>query len=131
MYKLFKYLFGQASMLYKRLKDKIITHKIKKRFPTSNVNIKCSFDNKTILEGFNVLNYMSNVCSSKIGFCSVVGQKSILTNCSIGRFCSIAANVCVVDATHPLNFVSTYPSFFNTSNDYPFKKGETFFNEFS
>lgn len=51
---------------------------------------------------------------SSIGDYSFVGS-ACLRSVSIGKFCSIASGVHVVQATHPINFVSTWPGFFNTS----------------
>lgn len=52
------------------------------------------------------------ICGS-VGKYSYVGQDCRLS-ASIGSFCSIAQNVKTVEATHPLNYVSTSPVFFST-----------------
>lgn len=53
----------------------------------------------------------------------------MFNNCIIGRFSSIAGNTKVLSARHPIDFVSTSPSFFNTVNDMPFGKGTYYFDE--
>lgn len=44
-----------------------------------------------------------------IGAFSYVGQGSEIRNTSIGRFCSIAANVALGPAEHPTNWLSSHP----------------------
>ena len=48
-----------------------------------------------------------------IGDCSYIGENCRL-NALIGKFCSISSNVKVVEATHPINFISTSPIFYST-----------------
>ena len=49
---------------------------------------------------------------------SYVGQRSILKNVSLGRFCSLGPDLKIGLASHPLgNFVSTYPAFYSPSNE--------------
>lgn len=114
----------------RRMKKNSVERKNRKIFPDSIVDAFASFDAKTILKGYNVINKGSNVSSSELGVGTVVGQNSNLSDCHIGRFCSIGNNVKVVHWTHPVDFVSTYPSFFNTINDYPFGRCKTEFDEF-
>lgn len=50
----------------------------------------------------------------KLGYASYIGNHSSIDGV-IGRYCSIANNVCTVNGTHPTKgFVSTHPSFFST-----------------
>lgn len=112
----------------KRRKQKIIFEN-KKRFPSSVVSFSTIYNEKTVLEGENVINDYVNISSAYIGMCSVIGKKNNLSNCKIGRFCSIAEGISIQPWTHPTNFVSSYPGFFETINNYPFGKGETKFNE--
>lgn len=81
------------------------------------------FNQKTVFEGNNVIYKGASVNSSIIGRNTYIGANSGLTNCLIGRFCSIASDVLVVSATHPSSvFVSTSPSFFSTLK----QNGQTF-----
>lgn len=111
-----------------RRKQRIIFEN-KKRFPSSVVSYSTIYNEKTVLEGENVINDYANISSAYIGMCSVIGKKNNLSNCKIGRFCSIAEGISIQPWTHPTNFVSSYPGFFETINNYPFGKGETKFNE--
>ena len=73
------------------------------------------FNNYTIFEGVNVIHKGAHVSNAEIGYGSYIGLNSSLDNSKIGKYCSIAANVNVVTATHPTqDFVSTSPMFFST-----------------
>ena len=74
-------------------------------------------------------NYSGNNCNfkdAKIGAFTYFGSNVSLPKSSIGRYCSIADNVCVVYRTHDFSRISTYPfKEFNGSGD------EIFINGFS
>lgn len=114
---------------YKNYKYKQRQKVLKKEYPTSYVG-SYAFVNGTKLEGNNVINDAVNINKSVIGFGTVIGYNSNLSNSLVGRFCSIASGAHIVIETHPLDMVSTYPSFFNTCNNYPFGKGKVTKNEF-
>lgn len=116
------------NFLYK-FKNKKKQKLLLKLFPDSRIDNNCLYNKNTILEGNNVICGNTNISDSKIGFATVIGNRTNLSNCIIGRFCSIANDVHVQPYTHPTNFVSSYPSFFKTINNYPFGKGNTEFNE--
>ena len=90
-------------------------------------NVKVSpfshFNKQTKFEGYNVIHPHTVISNSFIGRNTYIGEKSVLINCKIGRFCSIASNVEVIIYTHPSSvFVSTSPSFFSTL----MQNGQTF-----
>lgn len=80
---------------------------------------------KKIIRGKSVLNSRvdslakiysgSEVYNSSIGRYSYVGYDSEIHNCDIGAFCSIANNLIVGGAQHPMNWVSTSPVFYAVS----------------
>lgn len=73
------------------------------------------FNGRTELEGVNVVHKGVCISNSFVGYGTYIGRNSILINCSIGRYCSIASNVKVISDTHPSSvFVSTSPMFFST-----------------
>lgn len=53
----------------------------------------------------------SNVIGSKIGRYSYIGSFCSIINSEIGSFCSIADNVIIGGAMHPITWVSTSPVF--------------------
>lgn len=91
----------------------------------STLSPLCHINSKTKLEGCNKIgnSYISN---SLIGYASYLGDDCKLSNCQIGRFCSIGSNVKAVIPTHPLSgFVSMHPAFFSVKK----QAGFTFVNE--
>ena len=80
---------------------------------------------KKILRGKSVLNSKvdplakiysgSEFYNSSIGHYSYVGYDCEIHNCDIGAFCSIANNLIVGGAQHPMDWVSTSPVFYNVS----------------
>lgn len=116
--------------LRERIRLKHKKRSIERLSNTSLLDMSCIFDHLTMLEGYNVIGKNVNVSSSKVGLGTIIGNNSQLFKCKIGRFCSIGSNICVVSATHPIDFVSTNPCFYETINNYPLGKGNTKFNEF-
>lgn len=88
--------------------------KLKLHFAGNFVGMRSRVNKSTKFEGRCVI-YEADVRFSEIGFGSYVGS-GILRECSIGRFTSIGNNVNVISATHPMNFVSTFPGFYKTEN---------------
>lgn len=73
----------------------------------------CHINSKTKLEGRNKIG-KSYVSNSSVGYASYIGDGCKLSNCQIGRFCSIGSNVKAIIPTHPLSgFVSMHPAFFS------------------
>jgi acetyltransferase-like isoleucine patch superfamily enzyme len=57
------------------------------------------------------------VTDTTIGSFTYIGSNSALSNCKIGKFCSIAGGVKVIGSTHPTSdFVSTSPVFHSVQN---------------
>lgn len=54
-----------------------------------------------------------NIINCKMEKCSYIGVNSCVVNTEIGKFCSIADNVYIGGARHPLEWVSTSPAFQN------------------
>ena len=51
----------------------------------------------------------------EVGAYSYVAKNSNITNCTIGRFCSIGPNFCCGLGIHPTNGISTAPMFYSIS----------------
>ena len=67
----------------------------------------------------------SQVEGARIGRGSYIGWNSIYNNAKIGRFCSIGPFSEVIYGRHPLDKISTHPSFYSTQN----QAGFTFVKE--
>lgn len=102
---------------------------IKQIFNSSIVYQSVCFNNKTQLEGYNIIYGDTNICNTTLGMGTYINSRSNLSNSKIGKFCSIGSNVSCVAATHPISFVSSYPGFYNCGTDIPFGKAETSFDE--
>ena len=72
------------------------------------------FDKATFFEGLNEVFDETTLINCKLGLASYVGQRCVLKNTKIGRFCSIGDEVLAVVGNHPTTkFVSTYPAFYS------------------
>lgn len=78
------------------------------------VSYLCLADKRTILEGHNIVG-KADIRGSRVG-CSTCINSGKLNDALIGRFCSIADEVYVIDSTHPLHLVSSSPGFFKSDN---------------
>lgn len=95
----------------------------------SKIYFSANLNHKTKLEGRNTLHPKSILNGSEIGFASFVGPNSLLPNCKIGRYCSIANNVEVINYTHPSSdFASTHPAFYSLlkQSGFTFAKSQIF-----
>ena len=104
-------------MDYSAMLNKLIT-KVK-RIKNKNSSFVPNVGNGSSIEGSSMegANKVGN--SSKILFCTVgyatyFGDRVLLYDCSIGKYCSVASDVQVVAGAHPTkDWVSTHPSFFS------------------
>lgn len=70
------------------------------------------FNRETVFGQYCKIGRKSSVNDSKIGSYTYICDNSMLDNCEVGNFCSIASNVQVISSTHPTDsFVSTSPVF--------------------
>lgn len=80
-------------------------------------NIKVDLRSTVIgsrFEGNNSIQKNCQIINCQIGRYSYVSRETSLTNCIVGRFCSIAPGVKNVGGEHPVNgFVSTHPAFYS------------------
>ena len=58
----------------------------------------------------------SNILDVKIGKYSYIGNYCTIIDAKIGNFCSIADNVIIGGAAHPLDWISTSPVFYQGKN---------------
>lgn len=95
------------------IKQALKRHKLKKQ--NVRISLLSSFY-RTVFESNIVIHWRANVNYSTIGRNTFIGNKTILNNVEIGRYCSIGRGVKVVADTHPSSiFVSTSPSFYSVS----------------
>lgn len=101
------------SNYFKKLKKKYHIRKLNKQFDC-NFHFQSNLENAIVEGRISSLGYC-NLSDSIIGIGTYFGTNVTLPNSFIGRFCSISKNVSVVYFSHPLNFVSTYPSFYDNT----------------
>lgn len=76
-----------------------------------------AFNRQTVFGEYCRIHHHSDITDALIGSYTYMGNNCLLTNCEIGKFCSIAANVKVIFSTHPTrDFVSTSPVFHSIQN---------------
>lgn len=83
----------------------------------------------TAFEGGNAVAKLTSVANSQVGYGTYIASYSKLSNCKIGRYCSIAQKVEVAFGDHPTRrFVSTHPVFYakNTPVGYTYVKENRF-----
>ncbi len=81
--------------------------------------------NKSTIHKTSKVESGSLVVNSTIDRYSFCGYDCDIFNCDIGSFCSIANNVIIGGAAHPINWVSTSPVFYD-GRDSVKKKFQTF-----
>ncbi|WP_404987691.1 CatB-related O-acetyltransferase [Clostridium culturomicium] len=59
---------------------------------------------------------LCNLHNTTMDSYSYIGYGSSVTNCKIGKFCSISSDVKIGLGTHPINLKSTSPVFYNNNN---------------
>ena len=83
---------------------KYISRILKKIKPNTIINSKIHKDSK-VESG----SYLSNTVINRFSYC---GYDCTLINVCLGAFCSIASNVKIGLSNHPINWVSTSPTFY-------------------
>ena len=87
--------------------------KAKRKFKNVHFGAGVNIGRNAIFEGYNVLGKRV-IFDGYCGRGSYIGENSTVYG-KVGRFCSIGSCVTTLRGTHPLNFVSTNPSFYSTA----------------
>src|SRR3989339_969575 len=101
------------------LKKVIRTWQLRRRFPTSVFHAGAVADDTCVLEPYSVLFSDTVLIHSALGRYSYIQSKSVINNAQIGPFCSIAGNVHIGLASHPMYMVSSSPVFYDPSQPLP------------
>ncbi len=89
------------------------------KFPTCVIYVGASVDESSTLGEYSVLFRDAALINSNLGAYSYIQSGSLVCNTEIGKFCSIASNVSIGLANHPMHMVSTSPVFYDTSQPLP------------
>jgi len=92
---------------------------IRRKFPTSIVHGGAYLDRLSKLGGYSVLFRNATLLNSSLAAYSYVQSNSVICNTEVGKFCSIASNVHIGLANHPMHMVSTSPVFYDNSQPLP------------
>jgi serine acetyltransferase len=97
-------------------------NRLRKQAKALNVQIAndAQLNSETKFEGTSVIFSSVDITSSTIGYGTYIGAKSVLSHCSIGRYCSIAESVRLISGNHPTSqFVSTSLLFYKGKFNLP------------
>lgn len=103
---------------------------LRKKFPNSVIYSGVTVNKTCILGEYSVLFQDVALMNSSLGAYSYIQSGSVVDNAEIGKFCSIASNVNIGLADHPMHMVSTSPVFYDNSQPLPkFLVNERVFSE--
>ena len=91
----------------------------RKKFPTSVIHCGASLNQLSFLESYSVLFDNVSFINSRLGAYSYVQSASSIFNTEIGKFCSIASEVRIGLANHPIYMVSCSPIFYDNKQPLP------------
>ena len=81
----------------------------------------------SIFEGNNSVQRGCKLINCNVGRFTYISKETILSNCVMGRFCSIAPQVRNIGGMHPIkDFVSTHPAFYSQSVQKSFVQEDKF-----
>lgn len=83
---------------------------------SKNISRFALIDSKSQISKNSKINRFVKIIKSSIDDYSYVGPSSVLTNCEVGKFCSISNYVLVGPSLHPINHISTSPIFYSPQN---------------
>lgn len=101
------------------LRAAISERRARARFPRSAIHRGASVSRDSTIGDFAVLFPGASLDGSTLGRYSYVQRDSVLVNADIGPFCSIAGDVTVGLAGHPITMVSTSPVFYDPRQPLP------------
>jgi acetyltransferase-like isoleucine patch superfamily enzyme len=98
------------------------------KFPNSKIYKNVQIDTLSSVGMNSVLFSSISLINTVIGNYTYVQKYTSICNTEIGNYCSIASNVNIGLASHPINLISTSPVFYDNSQPLPdfFVKNNTF-----
>jgi acetyltransferase-like isoleucine patch superfamily enzyme len=98
--------------MYYFLKGKLKILIVKLKFRNASVSFDSNISMDTHLAEFTKVLSGTKIGASEIGRYTYVGINCNIERAKIGAFCSFGPEVICGSASHPLNFISTYPGFY-------------------
>lgn len=100
--------------IIKKIRNSILCKQYKKKYSVI-INGNPKVHANTVFEGKNVVGNNARITNSIIGKGTYIGDGSVLEKVKIGKYCSIAQNICQAIGNHPtVGFITTHPAFFST-----------------
>jgi acetyltransferase-like isoleucine patch superfamily enzyme len=106
-------------MMISAIKKSIRLWQLRRRFPASTIHAGAIADGLSSLGVHTVLFPDAIVLRSVVGKYTYLQSHSVINNAQIGPFCSIAANVHIGLASHPIDGVSSSPVFYDANQPLP------------
>ena len=100
-------------------KTKLRHYITKKRFSNAIVYHGAEITVDSYLGNNTVIFKNTKIINSKVSENTYIQNNSVINNTEIGKYCSIAGNVYIGGAEHPMNFVSTSPVFYDNEQPLP------------
>jgi acetyltransferase-like isoleucine patch superfamily enzyme len=107
---------------------------LKIKIQSENSALKIGYMGYAKNSKFGKKNYIgdySYLSKTEIGDFSYVSTHTSISNCKIGKFCSIGPNVFIGTGTHPTGFISTHPAFYSTGKPFPCFADKNYVSEYS
>ncbi len=99
-----------------KARTRAIYYRIVKR-KSSTISMNSYIGNNVVLEGKNSIGLETKLENVSMGYGSYIANQSELSQCRIGRYCSIGSHVRLIIGKHPSKgFVSTHPAFFSVDH---------------
>lgn len=105
--------------MFSFIKNRIRFFFNRRHFPKSVFGITCSVSKSSKLGEQTVLFDNVSIQNSCIGDYTYIQKDSTVLNATVGRYCSIASNVTIGLAEHPMHYISTSPIFYDNSQPLP------------
>ena len=102
------------------IKQEIKFFFLKRKFPQAIIHNGVILDKKSNLGQHSVVFANTVLINSRLDDYSYIQKNSEIFNTTIGKFCSIASNVTIGLANHPMHLLSTSPVFYDNTQPLPF-----------
>ena len=97
----------------------VLWKKIQLKFPNATVHRGAIVSNSSRLSSNSVIFYGAHIVDSSVDKYTYVQSQSYVLFADLGPFCSIADNCSIGLPSHPMNFVSTSPVFYDSRQPLP------------
>lgn len=90
--------------------------RLKYLFSSKNISKFSLIDSNSYVSTKSRIHRFVKILDSKVDDYTYIGPHSQLTNCKLGKFCSISSNVTIGLGLHPISHLSSSPVFYSPNN---------------